>query len=353
MDGFIFPGLRSRVVFGQGTLVQTASEIDRLGHNKVLILSTPAQEKEAIALSKNLGERSAGHFSGAVMHTPHHITEGALSVYHKSGATALVSLGGGSTIGLGKAIAVRTGADHIAIPTSYAGSEMTDILGETQDGQKVTRRSEDIRPEVVIYDVDLTLSLPANMTVTSAMNALAHAVEAFYASDRSPVIELMCRDAMRAMSSALPVLLEDPEDTIARSDMLYAAWCCSCALGHVSMGLHHKLAHVIGGTFNTPHAETHTILLPHVAAFNEASVPELLAPVAETFGGETAGTALWDFAARLSAPQRLRDLGLSEADLDQAADLAVANSYSNPRTFNRSTIRALLQDAWSGTRPHA
>ncbi len=132
---------------------------------------------------------------------------------------------------------------------------MTDILGETANGEKTTRRSPDIRPETVIYDVDLTLSLPVKLTVTSAMNAIAHAMEAFYAPDRNPVIELMCRDAMAAFQACIPALIKDPMNAAARSRALYGAWCCSTALGYVQMALHHKLAHVFGGSFDTPHAE--------------------------------------------------------------------------------------------------
>jgi maleylacetate reductase len=116
------------------------------------------------------------------------------------------------------------------------------------------------------------------------------------------------------------------------------------------MALHHKLCHTLGGAFNTPHAETHAILLPHTVAFNEVAVPELLAPIAATFGG-TAGGGLHDFAARLGAPMRLADLGLSAADLDRAAELAVQTPYPNPRAFAERDIRGLLQNAWEGVRP--
>ena len=351
MNTFTFPGIPQRVVFGSGTLAQTAEEVQRLGHDKALVLSGPNQRDAAEALAAQLGALSAGVFAGAAMHTPVDVTEAAMAQFRASGATAVVGLGGGSTVGLAKAIAARSGADQVVIPTTYAGSEMTDILGETQDGEKTTRRSPEIRPETVIYDVDLTLGLPVEMTVTSGMNALAHAMEALYAPDLNPVLELLCKDALVAFRNGLPTVIREPRNVEGRTQALYGAWACSTALGHVSMALHHKLAHTFGGTFGTPHADTHAILLPYTTAFNEVAVPERLAPIAETFGGGSAGTGLWDFAGEIGAPRSLQGIGITEADLDRAADVAVKNTYPNPRKFDRATIRELLQQAWSGERP--
>ncbi|MQT15598.1 maleylacetate reductase [Segnochrobactrum spirostomi] len=353
MESFVFPGLTTRVVFGRGTTARAGDEARRLGHSKVLVLSTPHQKADAERLAEGLGDLAAGIFAGAVMHTPVAVTEEAVAAFRASGATAVVSLGGGSTTGLGKAIAVRTGADQVVIPTTYAGSEMTDILGETADGEKTTRRSPDIRPETVIYDVDLTLSLPVKLTVTSAMNAIAHAMEAFYAPDRNPVIELMCRDATAAFHACIPTLIKDPMNAAARGRALYGAWCCSTALGYVQMALHHKLAHVFGGSFDTPHAETHAILLPYTTAFNEVAVPDLLAPIAEAFGGGSAGGGLWDFAQSVGSPLSLKEIGIAESDLDRAAAIAVKNAYANPRPIEATSIRELLQAAWEGRRPGA
>lgn len=347
---FVFPGLTTRVVFGHGTLGQVPDEVARLGHSRALVLSTPHQKAEAEALADRLGDRAAGVFAGAAMHTPVEVTEEAVGAFRAAGADCVVSLGGGSTTGLGKAIAVRTGADQVVIPTTYAGSEMTDILGETQGGEKTTRRDPAIRPEVVVYDVDLTLTLPVGLTVTSALNAIAHAMEALYAPDRNPVIEAMVRGALPAFRDALPVLVAQPKDGEARAQALYAAWCCSTALGYVSMALHHKLAHVLGGSFGMPHAETHAVLLPHTTAYNEPAVGDLLKPIADTFGG-MAGAGLWQFAKSVGAPLRLADLGLKETDLDRAAEIATKNPYANPRPVSRDGIRQLLQQAYEGQCP--
>lgn len=353
---FVFPGLTTRVVFGHGTLAQVPDEVARLGHARALVLSTPHQRDQAEGLAALLGPRAAGVFSEAAMHTPVEVTDRAVAAFRRLGGDCVVSLGGGSTTGLGKAIATRTGADQVVIPTTYAGSEMTDILGETTvgkdgGGEKVTRRDPSIRPEVVVYDVDLTLGLPVGLTMTSALNAIAHAMEGFYAPDRNPVTEALSRDALAAFAAALPVLREDPKNAWARAQALYAAWGCSVTLGQVSMALHHKLAHVLGGSFGLPHAETHAILLPHTTAYNEAEVPGLLAPIRDALGGETAGGALWAFAQRIGAPLKLADLGLTEPDLDRAADIATRAPYPNPRALSREGIRRLLHHAWAGTPP--
>lgn len=350
MQEFIFPAIPTRVIFGRGTLGKVATEIERLGHSKALILSTPFQANDAEKLAKSLGNICVGTFTQAAMHTPIEVTEAALTAFKQAKADCVVSLGGGSTIGLGKAIALRTNVDQIVIPTTYAGSEMTDILGETSDGQKTTRRDAAIRPETVIYDTELTLTLPLKMTMTSALNAIAHVVEGLYAPDRNPIVTLMAKEAMQAFKQGLPTLLTDPQNLEARSQTQYAGWLCSTVLGYVSMALHHKLCHTLGGSFNTPHADTHAILLPHTAGFNAVAVPELLQSVTDTFG-DSVGGGLWDFAQQIEAPLRLKDLGLSEANLDKAAQIATQNPYDNPRKFDINDIRQLLQNAWEGTRP--
>jgi len=348
---FVFPGLATRVVFGHGTLAQVPEEVARLGRARALVLSTPQQEAQAEALAGALGARAAGVFAGAVMHTPVEVTARAVQAYAAAAADCVVSVGGGSTTGLGKAIAIRTGADQVVVPTTYAGSEMTDILGETASGEKSTRRDAGIRPEVVVYDVDLTLSLPVGLTVTSALNAIAHAMEGFYASDRHPITEALSRDAMVAFASALPALIANPKDRLARSDALYAAWGCSTTLGHVTMALHHKLAHVLGGSFGLPHAETHAVLLPHTTDYNEPAVGGALNPIREAFGQGSAAAGLWHFAKSCGAPLRLADLGMTPSDLDRAADIALRNPYANPRPLTRERVRQLLQNAFDGQCP--
>ncbi|MDB4273564.1 maleylacetate reductase [bacterium] len=350
MRPFLYRARAATVVFGPGSVERVGEWIGRLCCRAALVLSTPQQEGQAAALAERLGSAAVGVFAGAAMHTPVAVTAEAVAVADRLGADCVVSLGGGSTTGLGKAIALRTDLPQIVVPTTYAGSEVTDILGQTEGGRKTTIRSEKVVPEVVIYDPDLTLGLPVAMSVTSGLNAMAHAAEGLYASDCNPVTSLMALEGLRAMRDGLPRIVAAPRDVAARSDALYGAWLCGVVLGSAAMALHHKLCHTLGGSFDTPHAETHAILLPHTIHFNEQAVPDLLSPAAQLFGG-SAGGGLWDFARSLGAPLALREFGLSEADLDRAAEIATANPYENPRPIDRRAIRDLLQRAWDGARP--
>ena len=266
IGSFTFENLPCRVIFGSGTLGAATDEITRFGGKRALVLTTPQQEAEGLRLAASLGPLYAGIFSGATMHTPVEVTEQALVAMKACDADCVVSLGGGSTTGLGKALALRTGVNQLCIPTTYAGSEMTPILGETKDGLKTTVRTKDVLPETVIYDVDLTLSLPASLAATSGINAIAHAVEALYARDRNPVISLMAEEGIRALADALPLIMARPGDREARGQALYGAWLCGVCLGPVGMALHHKLCHTLGGTFDLPHADTLTLILPQALA---------------------------------------------------------------------------------------
>ncbi|MFT4063841.1 maleylacetate reductase [Paraburkholderia sp.] len=339
-----------RVLFGPGTLDAVSDEIRRLGAKRALVLSTPFQRADARKLAERLGPLAAGVFSEAAMHTPVAVTLDAMAAFEASGADCLVALGGGSTIGLGKAIAWRNDAPQIVVATTYAGSEVTPILGQTEDGIKTTVRDRKILPEVVIYDPTLTLELPVAMSITSGLNAIAHAVEGVYARDRNPVSSLMAVEGVRALRDALRVIVSEPDDLSARTEALYGSWLCGSVLGTVGMALHHKLCHTLGGSFDLPHAETHAIVLPHSVAYNAQAAAAELRPLADLFGGPI-GEALHDFAGSLGAPLALRDLGLEESQLDLAADLAVENPYWNPRPVERDAVRALLQRAWEGARP--
>lgn len=353
MHDFTFQALPTRVIFGSGTIGRLPDEIRRLGLSRVLVLSTPQQVVEAKRLAAGLGPLAAGIFTGATMHTPVAVTEAALAVVREIEADGVVSVGGGSTTGLGKAIAVNTGLPQIVVPTTYAGSEMTDILGETKDGVKTTRRSPAIQPETVIYDIDLTLGLPVGMSATSGLNAIAHAVEALYAEDGSPMVSLVAEAGIAAFAKALPVIVAEPMDTRARADALYGSWLCGTCLGMVSMALHHKLCHTLGGTFDLPHAETHGIVLPHATAYNAPAAPEAMARIVRALGATDAAQGLHDLARRIGAPRALKDIGMPESGIDRAADLAVANPYRNPRPIEREAVRRLIARAWAGEPPAA
>lgn len=342
-----------RVRFGVGSRAYLAEEITALGCSRALVLSTPPQAETAFSFVETIGGLAAGVFSRATMHTPVAVTEEALVHVADVEADCLVSVGGGSTIGLGKAIALRTDLPQIVVPTTYAGSEATAILGQTENGRKSTLSDPKVQPEVIIYDPDLLTTLPVPITVTSGLNAMAHAAEALYARDRNPIASLLAAEGLRALAEALPRVIEAPEDANLRAETLYGAWLCGTVLGQVGMALHHKLCHVLGGAFDLPHSDTHAIILPHAIAFNEVAVPELLSPLAGILGDARAGEALHAFAMRIGAPMALRDLGVAEADLDHATELATQNPYWNPRPVERGAIRSLLQAAWSGDAPGA
>lgn len=351
-DIFIYNASPCRVIFGSGTLAKVAEEIAALGCSRALLLSTPFQKPDAEMLAERLGNLAVGTFTEAAMHTPVGVTEKAMAAYTAADADCVVAVGGGSTIGLGKAIAWRNDAPQIVVATTYAGSEVTDILGQTENGKKSTVRDARIRPETVIYDPDLTLGLPVAMSVTSGLNAMAHAVEGLYAHDANPVTSLMAVEGLRALKSALPRIVEDPDNADARSSALYGSWLCGIVLGSVAMSLHHKLCHTLGGAFDTPHAETHAILLPHTAAYNAPAASQQLSGAIELFGGDLGG-GLHDFARSIGAPLSLRDLGLTPKDLAVAAEMAVQNPYRNPREVTRDGILNLLTRAHAGHRPIA
>jgi alcohol dehydrogenase class IV len=185
------------------------------------------------------------------------------------------------------------------------------------------------------------------------MNAMAHAVEALYARDRNPVISLMAEEGIRSLANALPQIMEDPHDPTARSDALYGAWLCGTCLGAVGMALHHKLCHVLGGTFNLPHAETHTIILPHAAAYNAPAATDAMKRVARALGTVDAAQGLFDLAGRLGTKQSLRDIGMPEEGIEQAVRATLAAPYWNPRPLEEAALRSLLTRAWNGHPPQA
>lgn len=353
MQPFVYNGLPSRVVFGRGTLARLGEEMALLGCERALVLATPQQDQQAQDVLGQLSDKGVGVYAKAAMHTPVDITDDAMQVVQALDVDCTIAIGGGSTIGLGKAIALRTGLPQIAIPTTYAGSEMTPILGETRDGEKITQRTLDVLPETVIYDVDLTLTLPAGMSGTSGINAIAHAVEALYARDGNPVIALMAEEGIAALARSLPMIANDLSNVDARADALYGAWLCGTCLGSVGMSLHHKLCHTLGGTFNLPHAETHTIVLPYAVAYNAPAAPQAMRRIQRALGCDDAATGLYDLGRAVGAPSALSELGFGIKDVDKATAMATRNPYWNPREITLDGIARLLSNAQAGLRPQS
>ena len=356
MRAFVYNGQPSRVLFGRGALEKLSAEIERLGAKRALVLSTPEQRASAEDVSRRLGARSAGVYDKAVMHVPIETAEAARAVAKELNADCCVAVGGGSTIGLGKAIALTSALPILAIPTTFAGSEMTPIYGITAQGQKKTGRDARVLPRTVIYDPQLTMTLPAKIAGPSGMNAIAHCVEALYAEDANPITSLMAEEGIRALAHSLPKVVGDPDDVEARAEALYGAWLAGACLGNVGMAIHHKLCHTLGGSYNLPHAETHTVILPHAVKYNREAAKDAMARIARALGAngraktDPAG-ALYDLARKIDAPLSLKSIGLKAGVLDDAARLATQNPYYNPRPIEYAAIRQLLQNAWEGRRP--
>lgn len=348
---FTFTGLPSRVVFGAGRRAQVADELARLGIERALVISTADQSETCARFAAMIGDRLGAIYPGAVMHTPVQVTEAAIQQAAQMKCDGILAVGGGSTIGLGKAIAYRTDLPQLVVPTTYAGSEMTPILGQTENGIKTTLRSPKVLPETVIYDPELTVTLPGHVSGPSGMNAIAHAVEALYAEDANPVISLMAEESIRALASALPRILADPGNGAAREQALYGAWLAGTCLGAVGMALHHKICHTLGGSFDLNHADVHCLMIPYSTAYNRAAAPEAMAAISRALGGRDPAEGLHALMRAVGRKSSLAEMGLVPADLDRAADLAVQNPYYNPRPVTREGVREMLQAAFEGREP--
>jgi maleylacetate reductase len=354
MSEFIFTSHPQRVVFGAGSLSRLEAEVDLLGARRALILATPDQCGDAERVAAILGIRVAGVFDRAAMHVPIEVAGEARTLARRLDADCAIAIGGGSTTGLGKAIALESDLPILAIPTTYAGSEMTSIYGITEAGLKKTGRDVRVMPKTVIYDPELTYSLPVSLSVSSGINAIAHAAEGLYAADANPITDLMAAEGIAAIGRALPLLTLDAEDAHvrrARTDALYGAWLCGSVLGAVAMSLHHKLCHTLGGSFNLPHAETHTIILPHALAYNATAASHAMERIAHALNGTSAPQAVFDLAKMSGARLALKDIGMKASELDKACAIALQNQYPNPRPLEKAAVRQLLQDAYDGVRP--
>jgi alcohol dehydrogenase class IV len=338
------------VLFGPGRRAELPALVAQLGFDRCLVLSTPEQRRDAEAVADTLRRAAVGVLAEATMHTPVEVSDAAAAHARALDADSTIGVGGGSTIGLGKAIALRTGLPQVAVPTTYAGSECTPILGETADGEKKTQRNPVVVPVAVVYDPELTLTLPARSSGTSGMNALAHAVEALYSPERSPLLAELAAEGVRALSRALPRVVEAPSDLDARADALYGAWLCGTCLATSAMALHHKICHVLGGLFDLPHAETHALVLPYVVAFNRPAAPDAVQRLADAMGANDPVAATFDLAGVIGAPRSLAALGVPADGIDRAVDLILADRYWNPRPLTRPEVERLVRAMYEGSR---
>jgi alcohol dehydrogenase class IV len=348
VPAFVHDALPGRVVFGVGTVRHLGEEVDRLGARRVLAI---AGKRAVDALVEGLGHRWAASFTDVQQHVPVETAARAVAAAAAAGADCLVAMGGGSATGLAKAVALEHGAPIVAVPTTYAGSEVTPIYGLTGPEGKRTGRDPRVLPRTVIYDPALTVGLPPGVTGPSGMNALAHCAEALYAPGANPVTSLLAVEGARRLAAGLPGAVADPGDLAARSDALLGAWLAGATLAAAGVGIHHQLCHLLGGAYRLPHAELHAVMLPYTVRFVAPAARPEVARLAAALGVDDAPGGLWDLGRRLGTPASLAELGLAEAELDRAAEQAVARVVQAPRRAGVTELRALLGDAWRGRRP--
>ena len=338
MPEFIHTFLPGRVVFGAGTLDQVAAEAELLGLGRVLLIATKSAQEAADVVEVELKDRFAGRIDGVTQHVPTQVADAARAKAHESNADGLVTIGGGSAIGLAKAVALTGALPIVAVPTTYAGSEMTPVWGETAGGSKTTGTDANVLPRTVVYDPVLSQHLPKKVTAASVANALAHCVEAVWTPKADPITETTAVAGARALAAGLRQVLQAPTDLDARSNLLYGACLGGSALATAGTGLHHKLCHLLGGTYNLPHAETHAAVLPQVTRVMAPTVPQAKARLEDALQTDDLATGLYDLFTEAGIPTSLKNLGLTR---DQAQEAA--------RTFQAND--EILTRAWAGTRP--
>jgi maleylacetate reductase len=352
---FVHDTRTARVVFSAGSRHGVPGRLRDMGLRRVLLIGGPGSLGEATEdLAAGLGEILAARITDTAPHVPGADVDTAVALAREVSADSVVAFGGGSTTGLGKLVALANGIPLICLPTTYAGSEMTDIWGRTDDSKKATGRDARVRPALVVYDVELTLDLPPRLTALSGLNALAHCIEASYDASASPVTRLLAIEGARALAIALPPAVADGHDVLARTRLLYGAWLAGTALGSANMGVHHHLCHILGGTFGLPHAETHAALLPYSVAFNMEAAANALGLINCALGGEEGcAAAAWKLGQEIGAPGSLAELGLTRADALRAAEKLSEHKMTNPRVIDREGAIGLLLAAHAGGRPNS
>jgi len=354
---FTYDALPGRVVFGAGSArARLAEELDALGAERIVLVAAQSELALALELAAPLGDRVVASFTGVRPHVPMEVAGAARAAAVQAHADTLVCVGGGSTTGTAKAIGLELPLPILAVPTTYAGSEMTPVWGLTEGRRKTTGRSPAVLPRVVIYDPELTLTLPAAVTGPSAMNAIAHCVEALYVPAANPVTSLLAQRGIGALAQGAAVSVERGDDIAGRSLTLFGAYLAGCAFAAVGGGLHHKICHILGGALDLPHAETHAVVLPHVVAFFAPAIPAALAEIDTALGGENprdVAGALHDLGRRLRSPAGLRAVGMREQDLEPMIELVLAGAAEgrHPRPIDEPGVRAIVTGAFEGTRP--
>lgn len=350
---FTHDALSGRVVFGAGAARRAlVDEVDRLSGTRVLLIASSSAREAAGAATEALGDRLVAVFDDVRPHVPIDVAESARAAAADAHADLIVSIGGGSAVGTAKAVALTHEVAIVAVPTTYAGSEVTPVWGLTEAGRKRTGVDRRVLPATVVYDPELTRSMPVGLSVVSGLNALAHSVEAFWAPGANPVTDVLAERSIAALATGLRGVVADPDDIETRGETLMGAWLAGAAFAVTGSALHHKICHALGGAYGLPHADTHAIVLSHVLALNAPHVPDAATRIAQALGADDAVTGVVDLARDLGAPTALRDIGFAEADLDEAVHL-VADIVppDNPAPAGRDQIATLIRNAWAGTTP--
>jgi maleylacetate reductase len=349
--GGVYNATPSRIVFAEGAINGIADEVVRLGARRALVVTTPGRSGLGDRVASLLGDRCAGLWPEAVSQVPIELARRGRQAARDVGADCIVSVGGGAAVGLGKGISLELGLPIIAIPTTYSGSEVTGFCGITIDGVKRMHTSLNMLASTVIYDPELTLGLPADISAASAMNALAHCVDAIYVPTVDPVTVLAAIEGARVIAHAAPRVIARPDDIHARSELLYGAYLGGVALTG-GFALQHGLAHVLGGSFNIAHGLSHTLVLPYVAHYNSAFAPVPLRQLADAIGAPSLGAGIHDLARSLNIRMGLTDTGLDPSALDTAARITVETDDGyNPGPVTVEVVRGILDAAWNGERP--
>ncbi|MFC0582201.1 maleylacetate reductase [Micrococcoides hystricis] len=343
--------LGQRVLFGTGQAADNlAQEVERLNAQRVMLIAAETEQELAATVAAKISP--VVEYNNVVMHVPVEVAQEARSVAQDNKVDLLVCVGGGSTTGLAKAIAMETRMPIVAVPTTYAGSEATNVWGLTEAARKTTGVDDAVLPTTVIYDADLTMTLPVELSVASGLNGMAHCIDSLWGPRVDPINQALAVEGIRALAEGLPAIVDDAQDVTGREQLLYGAYLSAVAFASAGSGMHHKICHVLGGTFNLPHAQTHATVLAYVLAFNMDAAPEAAAKIASAFGSDDALAGLQRLRERLDAPRKLADYGFTEDGIGEAVEVALpAIPANNPRTVTEENLTDLLRAALHGEDP--
>ncbi len=350
---FTYDALAGRVVFGAGSRRSLVTEAGALGAQHILVIASHDEDAPATEIIEMLDGLVVGRFADVVQHVPVHRVKSAVALAQLKGADTVLTIGGGSATGFGKAVVRELGVNHIAVPTTYAGSEMTAIWGLSDDGHKHVGVDARVKPALVVYDPELTLTLPPHIAGPSGMNALAHSVEGLYGPGANPFISFMALESIRVLHRALPVVTARPDDIKARTDALYGAYLAGVVLAGGGTALHHRTCHVLGGLFNLDHGGMNAVMLGHALAYNAPAIAEVIGNIAATLqiAPEEVPSAFYDLAEDIGAPTSLAALGMPTHGLEEATRRVVIEASANVRPPESDGIRQMLDNAFCGRRP--